>query len=165
MCIRDRSGGDLVETDQILHFNAGLTALNVTDANRIIYAVNGVLVEKEKNGAGNWVNRPSSRWAGRQADGSVCIARSRTNFAPSMMDDPAFFDLTNPTIYPALPVCYANCDNSTISPILNVQDFACFLNKFAAGHVYANCDGSTSAPALNVQDFACFLNRFANGCP
>jgi predicted outer membrane repeat protein len=29
--------------------------------------------------------------------------------------------------------CYANCDNSTIAPVLNVQDFACFLNKFAAG--------------------------------
>ena len=29
--------------------------------------------------------------------------------------------------------CYANCDNSTTPPVLNVQDFACFLNLFAAG--------------------------------
>ena len=29
--------------------------------------------------------------------------------------------------------CYANCDNSTAAPVLNVLDFACFLNKFAAG--------------------------------
>ena len=63
------------------------------------------------------------------------------------------------------PACYANCDASTIPPILNVHDFACFLNKFAAGAPYANCDGSTSPPALNVQDFACFLNQFAAGCP
>jgi hypothetical protein len=30
---------------------------------------------------------------------------------------------------------------------------------------YANCDGSTAEPALNVLDFNCFLNRFAAGCP
>jgi len=51
-----------------------------------------------------------------------------------------------------------------VQPALNVQDFGCFLNKFAAGDPYANCDASTVAPILNVQDFACFLNRFAAGC-
>jgi hypothetical protein len=61
--------------------------------------------------------------------------------------------------------CYPNCDNSTIAPILNVADFACFLNRFAAGDPYANCDQSTTAPTLNVLDFACFLNAFAAGCP
>ena len=30
---------------------------------------------------------------------------------------------------------------------------------------YPNCDGSTTPPVLNVLDFACFLNRFAAGCP
>jgi predicted outer membrane repeat protein len=60
--------------------------------------------------------------------------------------------------------CYANCDNSATAPMLNVQDFSCFLNKFAAGDAYANCDNSTTAPTLNVQDFSCFLNRFAAGC-
>jgi len=29
--------------------------------------------------------------------------------------------------------CYANCDSSTAPPVLNVQDFTCFLQKFAAG--------------------------------
>jgi hypothetical protein len=28
----------------------------------------------------------------------------------------------------------------------------------------ANCDGSTTQPCLNVLDFGCFLNRFAAGC-
>ena len=60
--------------------------------------------------------------------------------------------------------CYANCDGSTTAPALNVLDFACFLNKFAAGDTYANCDNSTIPPTLNVLDFACFLNRFAAGC-
>jgi hypothetical protein len=63
-----------------------------------------------------------------------------------------------------LPLCYANCDGSTLSPILNVQDFSCFLNKFSAGDSYANCDLSTNPPVLNVQDFGCFLNLFALGC-
>jgi hypothetical protein len=61
--------------------------------------------------------------------------------------------------------CYANCDLSSIAPALNVLDFNCFLNRFAAGAPYANCDGSTVAPALNILDFNCFLNAFAAGCP
>jgi hypothetical protein len=61
--------------------------------------------------------------------------------------------------------CYANCDSSTIAPVLNVLDFNCFLNRFAAGDSYANCDNSNIPPVLNVLDFNCFLNRFAAGCP
>ena len=60
--------------------------------------------------------------------------------------------------------CWVNCDHSTVAPVLNVLDFSCFLNEFAAGHAWANCDESTVAPVLNVQDFACFLNKFAAGC-
>ncbi len=63
------------------------------------------------------------------------------------------------------PACYANCDASTVPPVLNVNDFTCFLNKFAAGDPYANCDGSATPPTLNILDFTCFLNRFAAGCP
>jgi hypothetical protein len=61
--------------------------------------------------------------------------------------------------------CYANCDASTNVPVLNVNDFTCFLNAFAAGSPYANCDQSTTPPVLNVNDFTCFLNTFAAGCP
>jgi hypothetical protein len=61
--------------------------------------------------------------------------------------------------------CYANCDNSTTAPVLNVQDFTCFLQRYAAGDTYANCDNSTQPPVLNVQDFTCFLQRYAAGCP
>jgi hypothetical protein len=61
--------------------------------------------------------------------------------------------------------CYANCDSSTTPPVLNVQDFTCFLQQYAAGNSYANCDNSTVAPVLNVQDFTCFLQRYAAGCP
>ena len=61
--------------------------------------------------------------------------------------------------------CYPNCNGSTTQPFLNVNDFACFLNAFAAGLPYANCDASTVPPVLNVNDFFCFINQFAAGCP
>jgi hypothetical protein len=60
--------------------------------------------------------------------------------------------------------CYANCDGSTTAPILNVADFTCFLQKYAAADPYANCDGSTTPPVLNVADFTCFLQKYAAGC-
>src|SRR5438132_286447 len=48
--------------------------------------------------------------------------------------------------------CYANCDCSSAPPFLNVGDFACFMQRFAAGDPYANCDGSTTPPVLNAAD-------------
>jgi hypothetical protein len=75
---------------------------------------------------------------------------------------------------PLTPPCYANCDSSTTPPILNVEDFTCFVSKFAEGIAlppaqqlthYANCDNGTTHPVLNVEDFTCFITRFAAGCP
>ncbi|MFN0133623.1 MAG: GC-type dockerin domain-anchored protein [Phycisphaerales bacterium] len=63
-----------------------------------------------------------------------------------------------------LTLCNANCDASMVEPILNVADFICFTNAYAAGNPYANCDASTVQPVLNVADFVCFLNLFAAGC-
>jgi hypothetical protein len=62
------------------------------------------------------------------------------------------------------PACYANCDQSTALPFLNINDYVCFQQAFAAGNSYANCDGSTAMPNLNVNDFVCFQQRFAAGC-
>ncbi|MBL9031712.1 MAG: immunoglobulin domain-containing protein [Phycisphaerae bacterium] len=62
-------------------------------------------------------------------------------------------------------VCYANCDRSTVPPVLNILDYVCFIDAFAMGKPYANCDGSTAAPVFNVADFTCFTNRFNAGCP
>jgi len=62
------------------------------------------------------------------------------------------------------PQCYANCDWSSTAPLLNVNDYLCFLQKFAAGDVWANCDTSSASPVLNVNDFVCFMGRFAAGC-
>jgi hypothetical protein len=60
------------------------------------------------------------------------------------------------------PPCYANCDGSTGTPSLNVNDFICFQSRFAAANPYADCDQSST---LNVNDFICFQSRFAAGCP
>jgi hypothetical protein len=68
-------------------------------------------------------------------------------------------------IWSTAPACYANCDGSTTAPTLNVNDFTCFLNRYASGDSYANCDASTTVPVLNVNDFVCFQQRFAAGCP
>lgn len=59
--------------------------------------------------------------------------------------------------------CYPNCDGSSTPPVLNVADFICYVNRYAAGDPYANCDDY--CPGLNVADFTCFLNKFAAGCP
>ena len=72
-------------------------------------------------------------------------------------------DAINAAIGGSTP-CYANCDGSTAAPILNVNDFICFQQKYAAGDSYANCDNSTAAPVLNVNDFICFQQKYATGC-
>ena len=59
--------------------------------------------------------------------------------------------------------CYAECDHS-INGWLNANDFQCFLDRFAAGDPWANCDQSTIPPVLTANDFQCYLNAFAAGC-
>jgi hypothetical protein len=101
-------------------------------------------------------------WQGWQFSTPVFRVRVIGNFSGGgyiQMDDMEFDRSSGPA------PCYANCDGSTTAPILNVNDFTCFLNKFAAGDSYANCDGSTTPPVLNVNDFTCFLNKYAAGCP
>ncbi len=60
--------------------------------------------------------------------------------------------------------CYANCDGSTVQPVLTANDFQCFINAYAAGASTANCDGSTVQPVLTANDFQCFINKYAAGC-
>lgn len=85
------------------------------------------------------------------------------DFGPNYADGLPPVQAGDLAVVPAA-TCYANCDASNTPPVLNVLDFTCFLNRFAAADAYANCDGSTTPPVLNVLDFTCFLNRFAAGC-
>jgi hypothetical protein len=94
------------------------------------------------------------------SDGLFISPGERADYFPNSV--PTVTDIRQINAIP--PVCQANCDGSTSPPVLNVADFTCFLQKFAAGDPYANCDSSTSAPVLNVADFTCFLAKFAGGC-
>jgi hypothetical protein len=82
-----------------------------------------------------------------------------------IVSNPCGSATSNEATFTLRPGGYANCDGSTTQPVLNVNDFTCFLNQFAAGDSRANCDHSTAVPVLNVNDFTCFLNGFAVGCP
>ncbi len=81
--------------------------------------------------------------------------------------DAVVVDNCGSTIRPSTYVlisCYANCDGSSAMPVLNAEDFQCFLNLYAQGSTYANCDGSTATPLFTANDFQCFLNKYAAGC-
>jgi len=57
------------------------------------------------------------------------------------------------------PNCYADCD---LSGKLNVNDFICFINKYAVRAPEANC---TVDNTIDVADFMCFMTEFGRGCP
>jgi glucose/arabinose dehydrogenase len=95
--------------------------------------------------------------------GGVPGASLITSFGEDAAGD--LYWMGNGAIYKLVSTCYANCDGSTTSPVLNIADFTCFLTAFAKNDCYANCDGSTTAPVLNVADFTCFLTKFAAGGP
>lgn len=70
--------------------------------------------------------------------------------------------VTGGALWVGCPNCYNNCDTSSATPKLNVNDFVCFLNAYARRDPYANCNVDA---VINVADFICFMNKFAVGCP
>lgn len=99
----------------------------------------------------------------------MLLAGGAIGHDPASPGSPAYF-----ARFDSCEGCYANCDGSTAPPVLNIDDFTCFITEFAQAQTlpvaqqithYANCDRSTSAPILNIEDFTCFINAFAAGCP
>jgi probable HAF family extracellular repeat protein len=88
------------------------------------------------------------------ADGHTIVGTGRVN---GRMNETWWVSL--------VPICYADCDRSGPPPALNINDFVCFMDRFAAGDPFANCDGSTGIYILDVNDFICFTAHFAAGCP
>ncbi len=107
------------------------------------------------------INAQEWAWYGWQSDVPISRIEYLSSGNPG---NTVVFDNLTISVNAGTAPCYPNCDASTTAPVLNVLDFSCFLNRFAAGDSYANCDGSTTTPTLNVLDFACFLNQFAAGC-
>ena len=66
--------------------------------------------------------------------GSPCSRRCAEGLRQGTLAFSVVFTNGNAGVYTApLVPCYPNCDSSTTQPILNVLDFSCFLNSFAAG--------------------------------
>jgi hypothetical protein len=139
--------------------------LNHADNGNILYVGDGSVRELMPSAVGPWIPDPASLFAGHPSGGFFAMARSRTNHLPALHEGPEWVNIENPEIAPGVPDCYANCDGSEIAPVLNVSDFTCYMNLYAAGRFEANCDQSTTPPILNVSDFICFQQRYAQGCP
>jgi hypothetical protein len=62
--------------------------------------------------------------------------------------------------------CYADCDASTGTGVLDVFDFLCFQNRYAVNDPYAcDCDTSAGPGVCDLFDYLCFQNAFGAGCP
>jgi photosystem II stability/assembly factor-like uncharacterized protein len=164
------SGGRIFRT-----VNAGQSWANMTGTLPAGVSVKCIALDWRSATPGMWVGSGAGVYS--SYDGGATWAKDGSDLPNVIVDDllinPATSTLTAGTYgrgtwrltLPSLPQpCYANCDASTAAPALNVLDFNCFLNRFAAGESYANCDASTVAPVLNVLDFNCFLNAFSAGC-
>jgi hypothetical protein len=113
------------------------------------------------------ITTPSTAGQASNAEGGSFVLTDNGWLTFAVSQSIALWVTPQAIIRARLPVaapCYPNCDGSTQSPILNVGDFTCFLQKYAAGDPYANCDNSTQPPVLNVGDFTCFLQKYAAGC-
>ena len=64
-----------------------------------------------------------------------------------------------------LPATIIRFSGNNVSQNNTAFDNFAFAPPVPTSTCYANCDGSTAAPVLNVNDFTCFLNRYAAGCP
>ncbi len=120
-------------------------------------------VETVTPASGGWVNktiRVADYFASPSAQVRVRFSVSNSDTSTTEAGVDAFV-----VVNPQVASCYANCDGSSVPPVLTANDFQCFINAYAAGQSYANCDGSTATPVLTANDFQCFLNTFATGCP
>jgi len=96
--------------------------------------------------------------------GVTVLAKLPTARGPSLMALGHFTQAgggSSPTsaLWVGCPNCYADCD---LSGRLNVNDFICFMNKYAVRAPEANC---TVDGVIDVADFVCFMSEFGRGCP
>jgi hypothetical protein len=68
-------------------------------------------------------------------DGTIVVWGLTSDLGPPPTPPPGVFRDVGVAPWQGLALseaCYPNCDASSIPPVLNVQDFACFLNRFAS---------------------------------
>lgn len=150
------------------------TGLTATADGHLLFSSGGVMFDYFKPAGGGWGPFAGSLWAGKPGGARLSASRTRTNFDPAIHSGPEFQNIAAPEIAPGVADCYANCDGSTVTPLLTAGDFICFLGKFRAGAdmttaqqvaSWVNCDESTTPPVLSASDFTCFLAKFRAGCP
>jgi subtilisin-like proprotein convertase family protein len=146
------------------NYGSGGSLMTMSDSAGSRYDLPQIAVPGIPSVTGAWKPEGAlATFAGESANGDWrLIARDCAGMDTGMIVN---FTLT---ISGAQP-CYANCDGSQQSPVLNVADLTCFLSRYSAGcsspqSCYANCDGSTQQPFLNMMDFTCFLQKFSAGC-
>jgi choice-of-anchor B domain-containing protein len=142
----------------------------------LVGTADSLVTEVSNNNGGSWttVNSVTPATGGwqqvtfRVADYVNPTAQTRVRFTVSDTDSStteAGIDAFSVIAPSCGTVCYVNCDQSTVAPVLNINDFICFQQRYSAGDTYANCDGSTTLPLLNINDFICFQQLYAAGCP
>jgi hypothetical protein len=110
-----------------------------------------------------WLDDPASNF------GWVIKSADEVNSGQAKRFDTREF--IDPALRPALRVefeapCYADCDRAGGRGMLDVFDFLCFQNRYAAGEPYAcDCDTGTGPGVCDVLDFLCFGNAYGAGCP
>jgi hypothetical protein len=151
-------------------FTVDLTMANAEEGDRFLFALCDIIAATGFGQGGIFTTSPGTFW---DTGGDAVPDNTPTTFGldadqPVPVPPAAFYvDFIDGVSGPAAIIvtsCYANCDGSTTPPVLNVNDFVCFQQRFAAGNAFANCDASTIAPVLNINDFVCFQQRFAAGC-
>ncbi len=115
-------------------------------------------------GPGDWVDLHLFLPAGYTSSAATCIGQYGRDVSIGGYAVNEATGSREAFLWTGADPCYANCDGSTVAPVLNVNDIVCFINKFAAIDPYADGECNQSPPAFNVLDYSFFLAMFAAGC-
>ncbi len=163
--------GTLVATRNINNVSPNDTGLIMAGGfNRPIYQYNLILPSAVALTPGRyWIsvlgNTGTHTWAWARTNTTLNAHAVRQGAGPWNLSGGDFAMVLCGTETPPTP-CYPDCDQSTGVGVLDIFDFLCFGNAFAANQPYAcNCDLSTGNNVCDIFDFLCFGNEFAAGCP
>jgi hypothetical protein len=103
-------------------------------------------------GSFTWPYADTNNWLGEGSIGNYHYSEDLgVTWANFGSDFPYFLRIS------ATPeTCYANCDGSTSAPVLNVNDFTCFLNLYAAADPAASVQVAGSSPGASTRSTCCW---------
>jgi hypothetical protein len=180
----DRARGEVVALNPTSHF-LGLAAdpavrVHPSPFNLVLTAGDPLALDAEGCGSAPLAYQWRRSGIPLRDDGRITGATTPTlRIDPTIVEDDGVYDVEvsnslgtdsskSVLVYVRpVPPCYADCDTSTGFEVLDIFDFLCFQNSFAAGAPYAcDCDTPGGGPnQCDIFDFLCFQDRFARGCP